>query len=605
MDLDQEHTYADTHDVAAGEPQVPYALHLADSAGQYRYVVFDLDTGREDEGAVWRDADTLTGHLDQAHLDYFLSRSGPGGGMHIWVPVSAEDGLDPADVARLARAAARNLPTLDISPLTTRGTGAARPPGSPHRHGGRAELLYPSAPEDALMVCDTQANTTAAFQALANALGAQELDAQEENAATEQAGRIDTAALRLRGRRRPMPAKVRALLDADPGDDPSAHLARILPSLALARWSLQDVRTLVAAEPGAPGLEHLRTRRFGTGRLPRREDDRQARLARKWRHALTFAARLAPTVQRVEALERDLVGLRGIGAAVLEAVADPDLWTKEAGPADQMTLLGVLHVALVACAQDGEVDVDVRRLALDTGFGKSTVARALHRLRRDGRLVQAGEAEGTRAARWRLVHPTRWSGVRPGQRDGTQVNHAPAPRTHPEVAPPTRQELLERVQGRLELSAHEVWTGHSLTHAPGLGHHIEQTYAALMKYEPHLYAVDPETVSRLTGYSTTRTARHLRILIQHGLIHPHTGLPTGAAALDEAAARLGTVGVRAARKRRYEAERAAHAAWHDEVARRRTPMVLRRPRWHRERYAVRPDGSFDHSAQIARYLAAA
>lgn len=604
VDPSRDHTYANTHSVAAGEPQVPYALHLADSADRYRYVVFDLDTSREDEAGVWRDADTLTSHLSQAGLDHFAARSGPGGGVHVWVPVSAEDGLDPIDVARLARAAARQLPTLDVSPLTTRNTAAVRPPGSPHRHGGRAELLYPADPCDALTICDTQANTVERFEALADALGAQELDAEEEAAAVEREGRIDTAAMRLRGRRRPMPAKVRQLLDTDPGADPSAHLARILPSLALARWSLEDVRALVAAEPGAPGLEHLRTRRFGRGRVPRREDDRRARLVRKWGHALDFAAQLAPVAARVESVERDLIGLRETGVAVLEAVADSGRWTEQAGPADQMTLLGVLGVALAACAQDGEVDVDVRRLALATGFGKSTVARALTRLRRDGRLVRAAEAEGTRAARWRLVHPAQWGDVTPGEMGGTQVHHAPATGPPQQTSPPTRGELLERIQARLELSAHEVWSGHSPTHTPGLGHHVEQTYAALVEHQAHLYGVDPGTVSPLTGYSTTRTARHLRILAHHGLIDPHTGMPTDTAALDAAAARLGTVGVRAARERRYDAERAAHAAWHEEVARLRAPVALRPRTRPKNRYA-RQDGQPAHGLQIARHLAAA
>lgn len=606
IDPDRSHSYGETSRADAGEPECPYALHLTDHDRRYRYVVFDLDTSRHEDGtaAVWRDADTLTGLLDEAGLGHMVVRSGPAGGIHVWVTVSAEEGMDPVEVARLGRAAARRLPTLDVGPLSERGTGAVRPPGSPHRAGGRAELLYPADPSDALMVCDTATNTAARFEALASAFGAEEMDAEEEAAAVEREGRIDTAAMRLRGRRRPMPATVRELLDTDPGADPSAHLARILPGLALARWSLEDVRALVATEPAAPGLEHLRTRRFGTGRVPRREDDRRARLVRKWRHAVNFAARMAPAAARVESVECDLIGLRETGAAVLEAVAAPGRWTEEAGPADQMTLLGVLGVALKACAPDGEVDVDVRRLALATGFGKSTVARALHRLRRDGRLVQAGEAEGTRSARWRLVHPTQWTDNTPGETGGTQGDHAPATGTPPQTPPPTRGELLERIQARLDLSAHEVWSGHSLTHAPGLGHHVEQTYAALVEHQAHLYAIDPDSVSVLTGYSTARTARHLRILAHHGLIDPHSALPTDTAALDAAAARLGTVGVRAARERRYDAERAAHAAWHEEVARLRAPVALRPRTRPTDRYARR-GGRPAHGLQIARHLAAA
>ncbi|MEE2051770.1 hypothetical protein [Nocardiopsis tropica] len=606
IDPDRSHSYGETSRVAAGEPECPYALHLTDADHRFQFVVFDLDTSRHEDGAaaVWRDADTVIGLLDEAGLGHMVVRSGPAGGIHVWVPVSAEEGMDPVEVARLGRAAARRLVTLDVGPLSERGTGAVRPPGAPHRAGGRAELLHPADPSDALTICDTATNTAARFEALATAFGAEEMDAEEEAEAVEREGRIDTAAMRLRGRRRPMPAKVRERLDTDPGTDPSAHLARILPSLALARWSLEDVRALVAAEPGAPGLEHLRSRRFGTGRVPRREDDRRARLVRKWGHALDFAAQLAPVAARVESVEDDMVGLRETGAAVLEAVADPGRWTEEAGPADQLTLLAVLYVALKACAPDGEVDVDVRRLALASGFGKSTVARALHRLRRDGRLIQAGDAEGTRAARWRLVHPAQWVDVLPDETGGTQVDHAPATGTPQQTPPPTRAELLERLQARLDLSAHEVWTGHSPTHAPGLGHHLEQTYAALVEHGTHLYTVDPTTVSALTGYSTARTARHLRILAHHGLIDPHSGMPTDTAALDAAAVRLGTVGVRAARERRYEAERAAHAAWHEEMARLRAPVALRPRTRPADRYA-RQDGRPAHGAQIARHLATA
>src|SRR5699024_6137794 len=169
---DGTHTYARTHGVADGEPQdMPYALHLTNDAHRYAHVVFDLDVSRDGLAGVWRDADTLTGALAEAGLEHVVSRSGPGGGIHVWVPVSAEEGLDPVDVAALARAAARYLPSLDTGALTNPSTGAVRPPGAPHRAGGRADLLHPAAPEDALSVFDTAANTRERFGALAEAFG--------------------------------------------------------------------------------------------------------------------------------------------------------------------------------------------------------------------------------------------------------------------------------------------------------------------------------------------------------------------------------------------------------------------------------------------------
>src|SRR5699024_7898020 len=170
---DGTHTYARTHGVADGEPQdMPYALHLTNDAHRYAHVVFDLDTSRDGLAGVWRDADTLTGMLAEAGLEHVVSRSGPGGGIHVWVPVSAEAGLDPVDVSALARGAARPIPSLDPGPLTNPATGAARPPGAPHRAGGRAELLHPADPTDALSMFDAPDNTRERFAALADAFGA-------------------------------------------------------------------------------------------------------------------------------------------------------------------------------------------------------------------------------------------------------------------------------------------------------------------------------------------------------------------------------------------------------------------------------------------------
>lgn len=588
----------------AGEPQAPYALHLTDLDHRFQFLVFDLDVSCGGQASVWRDADAITTLLAEHGLDHFVSRSGPGGGIHVWAPVSGEHGLDPVEVARLARAAERRLPTLDIAPLLNPATGAVRPPGAPHRSGGRAELIHPVDLDDALLVCDTDTNSVERFEALAVALGAEELDIEEEVDAATAAERIDPVAVRLRGRRSPMPDMVRHLLDSGPGQDPSAHVARILPRLALARWSLADVRHLVEeTEQAAPGLEHLRTRRFGTGRRRRPENERAALLTRQWTKAVEFASRLTPGVERTE---RDLFALRGIGAAILEAVAEhAELWTAEAGPADQRTLLGVLGVALAACAEDGEVDIDIRRLALATGLGKSTVARALQRLRRDGRLVQVAEAEGTQATRWRLVHPDQWEDVIPGEVGGTQGEPAPLLNTPPSTHLDTRDDLLHRVQAYLEVVSHEVFAEYSPTHPRGLGRHVARTYAVLVEQGFHLYTVNISVLSRLTGDTPARTARHLRLLAEQGLIDPHTGLTTDMTALDKAATRLGTAGVHAARERRYDAERAAHAAWHAELARLRAPVALRPRTRPAERYARTPSGRPDHAAQLARHLVAA
>lgn len=604
VDPDSAHTYSLVARIDEGEPEVPYALHITHpDHHRYAYIVFDLDISRESEAGVWRDADTITTLLAEHGLEHMVSRSGPAGGVHVWVPVSDEAGMAPDRVARLAHAAERHLPTLDTNPLTTPGTGAVRPPGAPHRAGGRAELIHPTCLDEALWVCDTTTNTLEKLEALAEAFGAAQIDAEAVEANAVAAQRIDAAAVRLHGRRSPMPEMVRQLLDQHP-EDPSAHLARILLRLALARWGLEDVRRMVASDSTAPGLEHLRTRRFGHGRprVRRTAGDRAARLERKWRKAVAYASRLAPETARAE---RDLVALREIGAAVLEAVAHPDQWTEEAGPADQRTLVGILHVALTARAQEAEVDIDIRRLALSTGLGKSTVARALHRLSLDGRVVRVAEAEGTHAARWRLVHPARWPAVVPGETGGTQGNPAPALQPTSGGHLQSVEDLTHRTQAYLEAVAHEVFAEYSPTHPRGLGRHVARTYAALVEEGPHLYSIDTSALVRRTGHGEARILRHLRILAHHGLIDPLTHLPTDTAALDAAAVRLGTAGVHAARERRYTAEREAYAAWTAEVARLRAPIALRGWTRRADRYARTANGAPDHAAQIARHLPAA
>src|SRR5699024_5223279 len=229
---------------------------------------------------------------------------------------------------------------------------------------------------------------------------------------------------------------------------------------------------------------HVRTRRFDYGRRPRQDADRDAVIERQWTKAVEFASGASPVWDRTE---RDLTGLRTLAAQILDAVGIEQWWSRQAGQADARTLLAVLHVALRSGQQ--EVDVDIRRLALAAGLGKSTSARALTRLCMDGRLVQAAAAEGTHAARYRLACPTEWPGHNTHNRGGTQ---GIPPRADPsqETSLPTREDLLHRVAQRLENASHDVWAEHSPTHPRGLGRHVEATYAALTEQSTHLDAVN-------------------------------------------------------------------------------------------------------------------
>ena len=129
VDPDSSHSYALISPMDAGEPQAPYALHLTDLDHRFQFLVFDLDVSCGGQASVWRDADAITTLLAEHGLDHFVSRSGPGGGIHVWAPVSGEHGLDPVEVTRLARAAERRPPTL--TPRYSPAIGVSPAPHSP------------------------------------------------------------------------------------------------------------------------------------------------------------------------------------------------------------------------------------------------------------------------------------------------------------------------------------------------------------------------------------------------------------------------------------------------------------------------------------------
>src|SRR5699024_4967345 len=232
-----------------------------------------------------------------------------------------------------------------------------------------------------------------------------------------------------------------------------------------------------------PGWERRRTRQFDRGRRPRKEEDQAAVTERQWRKAVEFAARAADSTPGSARQERDLSELREVAARVLDAAAVPGWWGRQAGPADARTLLAALQVAL-RCGHL-EVDVDVRRLAVAAGLGKSTTARALMRLCEAGRLVLVQASEGTQSARYRLVSPPEWPGQIPHGVAGTQ-GIPPLAGSLAESILPSVEELLERVTHRLQVAAHDVWAEHSPTHPHGLGRHLEATYWTLIQQITHL-----------------------------------------------------------------------------------------------------------------------
>ena len=150
-------------------PSAPYAVHLSDEQRPFQWVAFDLDSKKGDTGP---DLATLLRWLEEAGLRYVVAASGSAGGRHVWV--TAAELLQAHLVGFIAASARRRLPTLDHGLLMNARTGAVRPIGAPHRHGGRSQLHVPADPRRAaaLLTPQTCGNDSEAFVRLAAIIGA-------------------------------------------------------------------------------------------------------------------------------------------------------------------------------------------------------------------------------------------------------------------------------------------------------------------------------------------------------------------------------------------------------------------------------------------------
>lgn len=599
------HRYDDEERVTAHPPQGPYAVYLADERARFRFVVFDLDA-KVEGGAeqVRTDAAFLAERLDAAGLAYLVAASGSPGSIHLWVPVNDPQtaGAPARLVARIAHAAAHRCPSVDKSPLLNPVTGCVRPPGAPHRNGGYSRLIEPRDPMAAAAYADAAPNTVAKLERLAELLGPVP-EPEDQDTAAGSGGIIDTAAVRLVGRRREMSKTTAALLAQAPEADASAHLARILTGLALSRWSLADVLTEYAQRPAAPGWAHVRTQATEHGRRPRTEAAQRAVLERQWRRQVAYAARLPRREQRtqdtpqVRALVEMVWSIEQVSTATAEF---GHWWRSQSGASDRKAVHHVAQLALEALTDT--VEVDGRRLADATGMVHSTAARALGRLVMDGRLILIEEGEGRRAHTYRIVPPTEWT--------VQQVREAPTVRGETQATPRpgdcpsdlTREVLSTRMRDRSEHAAHDVWTAPCPRGTGGLGRHLEATAAALEETPENTHPYDVDFLTRRTGYTPDTIARHLRTLASWYLVatDPTTGhLRTRTDRYDDAARALDVEGTRARRMARYEHERRVWAAWVAEVETLRAPrgsLVQLIPAHRRTRYPRTSDGRPDHAA---------
>lgn len=550
-------------------PSGPWAVYLANREQRFHRLCFDLDDKR---GQVGPDLATLLRWLEEAGLHYVVASSGPTGGRHVWVTSAVP--LDAVLVASIGRAAAKRLPTLDHGMLCNPRTGAARPIGAAHRSGGRSRLLQPlDEPQAAaLLTPATCRNDSSAFVRLAMVIGSVAAPAPVRPRLAG-GGAVEVLDDELGPR---LPGTVRTLLDAGtmallgsrpPADRVSEVLAALLTQLALRRWTWPMVARLMRERRYREGgLLHACTRPgSGALRAVLDEDEALAKLRRQWGRCVAYATTLPLTQDSLEWTERvgDVVAL--VDQVQRAADAQPQRWATAAGPADRARL--DLDCLLALRAGTTVLDLDVRRAALATGHGRSTMHRAGHRLALDG-WHAARDSHGP-AGTYELLpvtpdHP----GFPPAAQGGTQGSPPPGGDLRPL--------LISRLEARLAAGSADVFShGRSaLGYAGGLGHHTGRTYQLLAENAAQR-PLSLAEITAVTGYQPRTVARHLGrlrdlLVVSRAVLTVHHECPTCQAAPGERCRVYG----RSVPRRRKDQQHATRQA----LARERATTPWYRPR---------------------------
>lgn len=403
-----ENLYAATRAIAGPAPARPWAMHLANANGYFRWVCFDLDSGR---GNTRADAKKLRRWLRRLGISYLECLSGPTGGRHVWVSV---DHLHPQAVNTVGILAKQLLPTLDTTPLSARGNGAVRPPLTPHRTSGYSRPL-----SDVDDLVDATPVDAAAFRALEQLLEAEGAVLPTPALAGTRGVVTDAHGVRyLAGDRRTPSVRVQALLNGTSSELPaftdySVLQMVVLTGLARARWRFTDVAAHLTR---SPAFEHSRSIPVGGRRIPRTKRDPRVVLRNDWSRAVDFvaanpishggndhdyAARIAPLVNAVETAQARADALPGYWGT-------SDTSRSARGHAGRPSWRSVLDAVCVYILRSARADpqINIRRLAADTGYSHRACELALRALC-DGDapwLQRTEEGEGVLAARYRL-HP--------------------------------------------------------------------------------------------------------------------------------------------------------------------------------------------------------
>lgn len=516
VDSDRTHSYRSTA-WPSGLPEFPIACYLADRAGIYRLLAFDFDVGRYGSDAVEVDCSILAKVLDDLDVPHLIVRSGPSGGVHIWVRL-CDKGVEAPLVAGVGRALRAHLPTLDISPLSNPQTGAVRIPGSPHRLNGSATPLLTGADLDrALQEMDRNPAPPELIAWLHARFPTQtRRDSRAGDPGPAHIGFTGAGSnQRLNRARTALSPQTMTLLHAPlpPSADRSAIAWAICLGMAASGWCWNDV----AKELNQPGLTRLR------------QDHRQHEVhaINQWHKALMTAARTAWPRAALDRPDRDPI-TDLIARASQSMFAHPNHWARPGFTSAQRVLSAFLNICTAAHTE--VINVDVRRLAESSNVHAATASRALHRLEGEGWISRVDKAEGTSAATWRLNEP-------PLHTAATQV-----------VTRPPGQHLPTR----LSHAQQDIWVW-----GGGLGGCAEAIHLS--------WENGSRTAVQLredTGYSLATITRWLARLQGLGLLSSRPAWRTAARV-------LGVDGVMLARVHRHRCERLVRDWWNQELAWRR------------------------------------
>ncbi|MGW2255085.1 hypothetical protein ACWCXH_33610 [Kitasatospora sp. NPDC001660] len=596
------HTTMDVTEAVTNHPSRPVVLYLTQRRrGVDRFVclVGDFDTGRHGVEAAEEHAGEYASILAAEDIAPVPARSGPSGGWHIWSGCAA--GCSAETAARINAAGAALWSTWDTGPLSNPVTGAVRPPGAPHRHGGHSRLTAHTVEQAVRLLGPSSAGPEAyvrvaeRMEALAAARGRTiELRAAAGSPAPGKAPSVPPS-IRLLDPRDPArgerPIMRRVAVDEEgrpyvadvPRREltgrPARQLARKLSdrhdhshwfhaplvAMALRGWRFEQVAAVVRDTEASPALEWLRTVKDTTGtRIKRTDDDAADRLERAWWLAVQDAARMPRRPTDCDGYDEPSEAERA--AADLRRRMDAaggDRWIRQSGPADYVLLCVLSWLMIMSDSLD--VSADVRRLGVLAGYSPDTAARTLGRLIKDGWLVVTKEAVKSKGEARRVTLATSHECPPDGHHHRCAVYSVPKHRqgsdrsvnAAPQKGSDAHSQDLRTFLGTVLAHAQsDVWHR--------LGHHAARTHRVILESRRGLSLV---TLAKRTGYTLRTTYRHVGRLEELGLVttvqgeHGTAVRAARGASLWQAARQCGTDGRIAGLAVRARVEQERHRWW--------------------------------------------